>query len=173
MTPASKLSNPGPLPDPLIRLWPDLLRLARHLTNHADQAQDLCQDVMLNLWTRLRAGEEISDLPAYARTALRNTYRQSLRDRRPGDELAEDMLVAEPQAYATLALAELDAAITRLPAAQADLIRMVAAGETSPADLARRTGLPKNTVMSRLARARAQLRAEMGIGSRAPVASLF
>ena len=83
------------------------------------------------------------------------------------------MLVTEPDAFAHLALTELEGAIARLPREQALLIRMVAAGETSPADLARRTGWPQGTVMSRLARARARLRREMGMTSRSPVSVLI
>jgi len=157
----------------LTDVQPDLLRVARHLTGQRDAAQDLCQEVMLNLWARLQAGEEILDLRAYAMTALRNTHRQSLRRTRPRAELEEDMLVGQPEAFAQLALAELDAAITRLPDAQARLIRMVAAGETSPADLARRLGLAQGTVMSRLARARAQLRRDLGIRDDGSVSALI
>jgi len=161
------------LPEALTALRPDLLRLAHHLTGSADQAQDLSQDVLLSLWTRMSAGDEIDNLRAYAMAALRNRYRQTLRHRVPKAELAEDMLVEQPQAFAQLALHELDGAIARLPREQARLIRMVAAGETSPVDLARLTGWPKNTVMSRLARARAQLRGEMGLSATAPVSALI
>lgn len=56
---------------------------------------------------------------------------------------------------------------------QAVLIGLVAQGETSPKDLARRMGLPKGTVMSRLAHARAQLRNDMGLERQAPVSSLI
>lgn len=161
------------LPDALNALRPDILRLARHLTGSADQAQDLSQDVLLSLWTRISAGDEIGNLRAYAMTTLRNRYRQTLRHRVSKTELADDMLIEQPQAFAHLALSELDSAITRLPREQARLIRMVAAGETSPADLARLTGWPKNTVMSRLARARAKLRGDMGLTASAPVSALI
>lgn len=161
------------LPRDIAGLQPDLLRVARHLTGNADQAQDLSQDALLKIWTRQKNGEDIQNLRAYAMTTLRNTYRQYLRTRRSGTELTEDMLVTNPAAFACLALQELECAITRLPREQARLIRLVAAGETSPADLARRMGLPSGTVMSRLARARAQLREEMGLDRSAPVAELI
>ncbi|WP_371223835.1 RNA polymerase sigma factor [Roseovarius sp. 2305UL8-3] len=161
------------LPEALDALRPDLLRIARHLTGSADQAQDLCQDVLLSLWIRICDDEDIDNLRAYAMTSLRNRYRQILRRRVTKTELAEDMLIEQPQAFAQLALHELDDAITRLPREQARLIRMVAAGETSPVDLARLTGWPKNTVMSRLARARAQLRGEMGLKAHTPVSALI
>ncbi len=161
------------LPEALNALRPDLLRVARHLTGSADQAQDLCQDVLLSLWARICAEDEIGNLRAYAMTTLRNRYRQILRHRVTKTELAEDMLIEQPKAFAQLALYELDSAIARLPEEQARLIRMVAAGETSPVDLARLTGWRKNTVMSRLARARAQLRGEMGLAAHTPVSALI
>lgn len=161
------------LPGDLAGLQSDLLRVARHLTGNADQAQDLSQETLLKIWTRQQQGEDIDNLRAYAMTTLRNTYRQYLRTHLSGTELTEDMLVTDPDAFASLALQELDCAIARLPREQARLIRLVAAGETSPADLARRMGLPSGTVMSRLARARAQLRTEMGLGRSAPVADLI
>lgn len=163
---------PGP-PDALSRLQPDLLRLARHLTGDAEEAQDLSQEVLLKLWMRLRAGQDIRDLRAYAVCALRNTCRQARRDRQAAPPFDDIFPGVAPDVFAHLALQELEAAIARLPANQARLIRLVAEGETSPADLARLTGWPKGTVMSRLARARAQLRADMGLAARAPVAALI
>ena len=154
-------------------MQPDLLRVAHHLTGSADQAQDLTQDVLLKLWARQLKGLVINNLRAYAMTTLRNTYRQHLRRSFSGVELREDMLVADPDAFAALALQELNRAISQLPRDQARLIRLVAAGETSPADLALRTGLPPGTVMSRLARARASLRTEMGLARSAPVSELM
>ena len=161
------------LPGDFAGLQPDLLRVARHLTGSADQAQDLSQEVLLKVWLKQAQGSEIKNLRAYAMTTLRNTFRQYLRTHLPGTELQEDMLVAPPDVFATLALQELQRAIARLPEDQATLIRMVATGETSPADMARLTGLPPGTVMSRLARARAQLRIEMDLERSAPVAELM
>lgn len=169
----SVTSLPQAPPERLIALQPDLQRQARHLTGNPDAAQDLCQDVMLKLWIKLRAGEDITDLRAYAMMALRNGHRQTFRYRQPDTELDDDMQITGPGVFAQLALKELERAIARLPEDQARLIRMVAAGETSPADLAQITGWPLGTVMSRLARARAQLRTEMGLTRSAPVAELI
>ena len=161
------------LPDVLATIEPVVMKRARRLSGTRAGAQDLCQDVMLSLWTRLRNGDQIHDLRAYAMTALTNRFNQRLRERRTILMIQEDMLVAEPVAFAQIALAELDKAIARLPREQALLIRLVAAGETSPSDLARRTGWPKGTVMSRLARARSKLRQEMHMSPESPVSSLI
>jgi RNA polymerase sigma-70 factor (ECF subfamily) len=73
------------------------------------------------------------------------------------------MAQAAPLAPARIACTELQAAIERLPADQAALMRLVMLGETSPQILAQRVGVPKGTVMSRLGRARARLREEIGL----------
>lgn len=164
---------PIDLPGEIAGLQPDLLRVARHLTGSADLAQDLSQEVLMKLWQKQSRGDPIENLRAYAMTALRNTFRQYLRSALPDAELEETMLTAPPDAFASLALREISHAIARLPENQARLIRLVAAGETSPAELARITGVPTGTVMSRLARARRQLRAAMGLKRSAPVAELI
>lgn len=164
---------PTDLPTALCAQLPAMQRLARQLTGSRDQAQDLCQEVLLKLWTRLQDGHEIDDLRAYAMTALRNQYRQHLRDALPGEELTEADEAIAPVVFATLAVHELETAIARLPDQQARLIRLVAEGETSPLRLAEITGWPLGTVMSRLARARAKLRVRVGLGEKSPTADLF
>lgn len=154
--------TPG-LPADLAALRPALLRLAQYLTSNKSEAEDLCQDVLLRLWARLLDGCEIDDLKPYAMTALRNAYRQSLRNRVQISDLEDEVLSVPPDAPARLALQDIERALKRLPEEQALLIRLVAAGETSPQALARRTGWPEGTVMSRLARARARLRVAMGV----------
>lgn len=160
-------------PEALTALMPQMMRLARHLTGDRDQAQDLCQEVLLKLWVRLQAGHEVADLRAYAMAALRNQYRQVLREQPPRADLDESRPPTAPDAFATLAVHELEAAITTLPQAQAQLLQLVAAGETSPQVLADITGLPLGTVMSRLARARARLRQRVGLAAKASTAELL
>lgn len=164
---------PHDLPGDIAGLQPDLLRVARHLTGGADQAQDLSQEVLMKLCQKQARNEPIENLRAYAMTTLRNAFRQHLRNTVPGAELEENMLTAPPDAFACLALREISQAIEQLPDSQARLIRLVAEGETSPAELARITGVPVGTAMSRLARARVQLRAAMGLKGSTPVAELM
>ena len=162
------------IPDALCRLMPQMARLAQHLTGNRDQAQDLCQEVLLKLWVRLQEEHEIEDLRAYAMAAIRNQYRQWLRDQSPAvAELDEADEPTAPGVFATLAVHELERAIAALPDPQARLMRLVAEGETSPLSLAEITGLPLGTVMSRLARARARLRLKVGLGRNAPTADLL
>ncbi len=146
---------------------------ARSLVSCPQDAADLAQETALKLWQRQCNGSCPDDLAGYAMTALRNGARSRWRGRRVWQELTEDMATTPPEAPGRIACAELRAALSRLPPPQNALMVLVAEGETSPAELARITGQPKGTVMSRLARARATLRREVGLTQSAPVRSLY
>lgn len=146
---------------------------ARSMVSCPQDAADLAQDTALKLWQRQCQGSCPDDLAAYAMTALRNGARSFWRSRKPWQELTEDMATTQPDAPGRIACAELRAALSRLPPSQCELMALVAEGETSPAEMARITGQPRGTVMSRLARARARLRREVGLAQSAPVRSLY
>ncbi|MFV0515753.1 MAG: RNA polymerase sigma factor [Jhaorihella sp.] len=157
----------------LVALLPLLRRRARRLLRCPDAAADLAQEVALRLWAARAGGAAIEDTQAYAMTVLRNLAVSHWRAARSCEELHEDMAAIAPDALRRIALRDLDRAVSRLSGDHARLIRLVRAGITSPAELACRTGLPVGTVMSRLSRARAALRAELGLDRNAPSASLL
>lgn len=115
------------------------------------------QDTLLSLCQRLRDGHDVEDLRAYAMRSLTNKARRYWK-KVETEELEDDMAVSAPVALLRLECRDTLAAVQDLPEQQRALIMEVVAGETSPARLAERTGLPLGTVMSRLARARAKLR---------------
>jgi len=160
-------------PDIIATLRPDLLRLARRLADGEDQAQDLVQDTLLRLWRRRDKIAAVEDLRAYARAALRNQYRQYLRTRMPVSAEGEFDIAFDGDVFARLALNDIREAIARLPEEQSALLVLVMMGETSPQALARMMNLPEGTVMSRLARARAELRREMAMQPDDKVSSLL
>jgi RNA polymerase sigma-70 factor (ECF subfamily) len=149
--------------DPIPDLLPRLRQRARRLCRTADDADDLAQEAALRLFQRLAKADDVAQPMHYAMILLHNLARQNWRARHETEELSDEMAQTSPAAPARIACAELRAAIDRLPPEQATLMRLVLRGETSPQVLARRLGLPKGTVMSRLGRARARLRAEMGL----------
>lgn len=144
----------------LIPLIPSLMRRARRMTRSRSEAEDVVQDTLLNLCQRMRDGAEIEDLPAYAMRTLSNGARRSWQ-RRQTEELEDDVATTAPDALLRLDCADTLSAIETLPDAQRDLMALLIEGETSPAAIAKRTGLPLGTVMSRLARARARLRLKL------------
>ncbi|MFK7835119.1 MAG: RNA polymerase sigma factor [Sulfitobacter sp.] len=149
--------------DPIEAMLPKLIRRARRLARTPDEAEDMAQETALRMWQMREEERPIEAPERYAMTMLQNIARQRWRSRRPTEELTDDMMHAAPEAPARIACAELQAAIERLPADQAALMRLVMLGETSPQVLAARVGVPKGTVMSRLGRARRRLREEMGL----------
>ena len=161
------------LPQELIDVLPLLNARARRLCDNPSDAADLAQGAALKIWQRYQSGASIADPRAYAMTTLRNIARSEWRARQETDELFDDMASAPPEAPRVIACAELRAAIDRLPDDQARLLRLVMTGETSPRILARRIGVRAGTVMSRLARARARLREEMGMSQTCSVTTLF
>ena len=144
----------------LIRLIPMLSKRARKLAHNAAEADDLVQDTLLSLCQRMKTADRIDDLPAYAMRTLSNQARRGWR-RMADEELHECDAATPPEAEGRLAYADTLDAIARLPDAQRILMELVAAGEPSPTRLADQTGVPINTVMSRLARARAKLRLDL------------
>lgn len=144
-------------------LMPRLRLRARRLCNSDDAAQDLAQEAALKLWQVLESPTPVENPDRYAMIVLHNLARSQWRAKREMRELDEDMAQCAPAAPARIACAEARAAIARLPAPQVCVMAQLLAGESSPQVIARETGLPLGTVMSRLARARARLRKELGV----------
>ncbi len=143
--------------DRLVPLIPRLRRRARRLCASQADAEDILQDTLLTLCQRLKAGAAVEDLNAYAMRTLSNRARANWR-RDAVETLEDDMAVTVPDALLRLDCADTLDAIAALPEAQRRLMQMVVAGDTSPSQIAAKTGLPLGTVMSRLARARRRLR---------------
>lgn len=144
----------------LVALIPALTPLARRLGQSQADADDLLQDALIATLARLRAGAEIDSLPAYGRVVLKNAAFR--RGRHPAPEPYDDETGAGcAPGSGEAAFAALEA-LARLPRAQARLLRAAMEG-LSTAQLAEAEGIAPGTVHSRLARARARLRAELDL----------
>ncbi len=149
-----------------------LRRRANRLCADGTAAEDLTQETILRLMetmTRrhLRAPEH------YAMIILHNLVRARWRTAVGFEELAEDSATTLPVADAWLNLGALHHAIAALQSDQAAVMKLVLAGTTSPQDIAKTLGIPLGTAMSRLARARAALRAAIGLGTHECIAELL
>ncbi|MDQ7070270.1 MAG: sigma-70 family RNA polymerase sigma factor [Rhodobacterales bacterium] len=149
----------------LTTLMPALTRLARILSTSPEQAEDMAQEALLQVWSRLKRGGTIDDLRPYLMTTLRNA---STRAHTPHHArtvaLTDQNTPSENSAiWDRLAMMDVTIAISRLPDDQAALLRPYALHGASYADLALTFDLPIGTVMSRIARARAQLRADLDL----------
>jgi len=165
------MSDTPELADELSDLIPDLLRLARYLASDRHSADDMAQDVLLNVWVQMANGAEIANLRPYLMTALRNRARQPVRRAIALDSIAEPSHAAE--APARLVARDVMTAMTHLSDAQSVLLSDLALSECSYRELAARHNLPLGTVMSRLARARAALRRELDLDDSHPISGLL
>ncbi len=138
---------------------PALRRYARALTRDAETADDLVQDTLVRALRpeHLFQGE---DTRSWLYTILTNLNRNRLRSlaRRPahaplGDNDAADM--AGPEA----GMRDIERALASLVQEQRAALLLVVLEGLSYREVAEVQGVPIGTVMSRLARARAQIRA--------------
>lgn len=140
----------------------------RYLARRTDPAtaDDVLADTLLVCWRRL---EEVPEraLPwvyVVARQCLANADRGRRRQERLADRLAAQP--AADQAWSDPAAqgpgdAELDEALSRLRPEDAELIRLWAWEELTPAEIATVLGMSANAVSIRLHRVRGRLREEL------------
>lgn len=149
--------------------------LARWLARDAADAQDVVQESLLRA-LRYFDGFHGGDARVWLLAIVRNTF-HTLRSKRPQESLRADCdddahpLVDEgpsPEALTLLAVdvASLQAALERLPAPLREVIVLRELEECSYKEIASITEQRIGTVMSRLARARERLRAELSHHSR-------
>ena len=142
---------------------PALRRYALALARDRDRADDLVQDALERAITRRRLWRPTGSVKSWMFQIMLNIYRNQLRaGKRASHLVAIDDLAVEPSTAAEqpekLALVQTMQALRRLPEDQRQILLLVALEGFSYADCARILNIPKGTVMSRLARARAALR---------------
>jgi RNA polymerase sigma factor (sigma-70 family) len=145
----------------LLTWVPRLRRYARALTGNRADADDLVQDTLERAWARASLWRGVTDMRAWLFTVMHNLHVD--RTRRPQVDTVsiDDEMPEVPVAGAQterLAVADLQAALGRLPAEQREVLLLVALEEMSYADVAQTLGIPIGTVMSRLSRGRERLR---------------
>jgi RNA polymerase sigma-70 factor (ECF subfamily) len=147
----------------LIALIPRLRRYARALVGERAAADDLVQDTLERAWSKLHLYRHGTDLRAWLFTVMHNVHVNQVRAARPTAALEEDMpeLAQREVQGDALLVRDLERALAALPAAQREVLLLVALEDLSYEETARVLGIPIGTVMSRLARAREKVRALM------------
>ena len=156
----------------LAQLATRLKKRARRLGAYGADADDMVQETLLRLLQRQARGS-VTNPQHYALIILHNIARARWRGHTATEELEESSATTQPVAESRLAVEALQGAIATLPADQAQVMALVMEGEYSPKSIATLLCLPEGTVMSRLARARVRLRAQMGLDADTPVAELL
>lgn len=147
----------------LVAQIPPLRRYARALTGDAWAADDLVQDTLERACERWQLWAAGSDLRAWLFTLMHNLFvdgaRRALRQQ-AGQQVpvqdVQDELAAAPAG--TEQALDLQRCLLRLPPEQREALLLVSLQDLAYDDVARITGVPVGTVMSRLSRARSRLR---------------
>jgi RNA polymerase sigma-70 factor (ECF subfamily) len=153
---------------------PGLRRYARSLTGDAWAADDLVQDTLERACSRWRLWLAGTDLRAWLFTLMHNLFisqvRQMQRQTAHGRAVDLEDVAHELQAqHATPGLGlDLQRCLLRLPMEQRAVLLLVTVEEMGYAEVAKITGVPVGTVMSRLSRARDRLRELMDEPRQAP-----
>ncbi|MCM0613788.1 RNA polymerase sigma factor [Marinobacter sediminum] len=154
----------------LTRLIPGLRRFAYSLTGSMPEADDLLQGTFERLLRR-----EVPDgveLDRWAFRVCRNLWIDECRARKVRQNAAEQPELSEGQIVdgerattSQIELGQVDDAMAKLPEDQRHIISLVAIQGMSYQDVSDTLDIPKGTVMSRLARARAALSTSLNIAS--------
>jgi RNA polymerase sigma-70 factor (ECF subfamily) len=148
---------------------PALRRYARALTRNADRADDLVQACIERAIRKQALWQPTGSLQSWLFRILLNIYRNDLRhQRRRSDQMPLDAMLVEPAVAPAqpgrMALAETARAIDTLAAEQREALLLVVLEGLSYSEAAEVLSIPMGTLMSRLGRARAALRAMTGTG---------
>lgn len=147
-------------------LIPRLRRYAHALARHPVRPDDLVQDALERAWARRRQWRTGTDLRAWVFTILHNVYVSEIRKvaaRGPGAEVfddghAVDLSRAGIGHGSTL---DVERALAALPDDQRAVVLLVGLEDLDYREAAEVLDIPIGTVMSRLSRGRARLRALM------------
>ena len=147
---------------PIVDQIPGLRRYARVLTGDTWAADDLVQDTLERACSKWRLWAAGSDLRAWLFTVMHNLFASQMRRAtRQGrgstvdiDDVAHELVAPDVNPGAAL---DLQRCLLRLPQDQRAVLLLVSLEDMSYAEVARITGVPIGTVMSRLSRARSRL----------------
>jgi RNA polymerase sigma-70 factor, ECF subfamily len=155
-----------PLLDPLYNF-------ARWLSGNDDEAQDLVQETFAKALKGFSAFREGTNFRAWMFTILRNTFLTSRTglewrntSQEPEDRFEESVITHENPEIALLRRADTELvqeAITKLAGIFREVLLLVDVEEMTYQEVAGVVGIPLGTVMSRLARARKQLREHLAV----------
>lgn len=152
---------------------PRLRRYARALVG-AQRADDLVQDCLERAWSRRRLWDGQGELRAWLFTILHNLYVNGVRRQAgapPFDPLPEEEppALAPSRHEAALDLRDVERALDGLSLEHREVLLLVGLEQLDYAEAAAILNVPPGTVMSRLARAREQLRALAVEGPRSQI----
>ena len=148
----------------LLEHIPAMRRYARSLTGDVWAADDLVQDTLERACSRWRLWLAGTNLRAWLFTVMHNLYISDVRQvqRRAAPHLVSDIDEVSHELHAPASMTDLQLdlqrCLLRLPVDQRAVLLLVTVEDMSYAEVAKVTGVPLGTVMSRLSRARDRMR---------------
>lgn len=167
----------GPLRPGIEAQRPVLYRLAYAWCHDAALADDLVQETLSKAWTRRAQLRDDAALKAWMVSIMSHCWLDHLRRRRDFDDVEEWQNELESSADTPEAsfdreqvIASVRSAVARLPMGQRQVLTLVDLEEFGYAEVAEILDIPVGTVMSRLSRARANLKTLLDTAMQQPTA---
>lgn len=153
---------------------PRLRRYAYALTGDPSHGDDLVQECLERAWGRRRLYEPSRPIRPWLFTILHNLHVNHVRRRASEPAMVSQHDAVNREAVAPAEPGEVEVedlrrALANLAPAQRDVLLLVGLEQLSYREAAAILDVPVGTVMSRLSRARAQLREQLAGGEDAPV----
>ena len=144
----------------MVEQIPGLRRYARALFGNRTQADDLVQDTLERAWTKRDRWKMGTNLRAWMFTIMHHLFINQIRRERLLESYDESVeAVAAPYTEVDIVeMRELRDAIANLPVDYREVLILVAVEQLRYEEVAEILKIPIGTVMSRLSRARKQLR---------------
>lgn len=167
-TPAPVTSDQGFKHDLMLQV-PSLRAFAISLVGKIDRADDLVQETLMKAWANRTKFTPGTNLRAWLFTILRNEFYTVFRKRRREVEDADGAIAASvgvhPEQESHMDLADMKAALARLPVDQREALLLVSASDMSYEEAAAVCGVAVGTIKSRVNRARAKLCELLDVGA--------
>lgn len=144
----------------MVEQIPSLRRYARALLGNRSQADDLVQDTLERAWAKRDRWSMGTNLRAWLFTIMHHLFINQIRRERPlasYDESVETVAATHEEAD-IVEMRELRNAIASLPDDYREVLLLVAVEQLRYEEVAAILKIPLGTVMSRLSRARKQMR---------------
>lgn len=145
----------------LVDVIPRLRSFALSLARNSSVADDLVQEALIRAWNARDRYAGGTNFKAWTLTILRNQFLNGLRRRKHtaewNDEAAEKVLIGAADQDRNIHVADVAAALRRLPAEQRQALMLVGAEQLTYEQTAEICGVPIGTIKSRVARGRAAL----------------
>ena len=141
-----------------------LRRYARALTGDRTRADDLVQDTLERAWIKFHLWKPALAIRPWLFAVMHNVFVNHVKTwaRHPQASLSDDdmaQLIVRPNQSDMIEVDDLSRCLAQLPVEQREVLLLVSLEDMNYAQVAQVLSIPVGTVTSRLARARARLRA--------------